>query len=307
MVDRKDYYSSDDKFDRIERIERILALLAGSLLREWRDRYSYDEDLGRGRYGEFPEYLSYGPLNSYLDRLLRDLVEAGRGGSIREIPDLLELSKTVKNGISNQRYTTDKLSKELHSLIYLLHAGIDPREVKGVKLLPIRIYTSEDGYKVVGPIERAIRSLLDDNGIIIDDEFPPVQGSWFKQLIGKTKEAATSEEVSESLKKIRHGVEIETLHKGQAEVNKAHAEAIKDLMAAMADTDNAACSIGSILIVKITKNGRSSVMTKTLTQREMMAIEDNQAILMDPATIFEKLDSLCTADPTVELPDTFRE
>lgn len=311
MVQRKDYFSSDDRFDRVERLERIVALLSSALLGEWREQYSFYDDEFRPRargdrsFRFDYERLTYGPLNSFLDRLLYDLAEGGRRGPLEEIPDLMRLTKEVQYTQSAQNRSAnsaDKLSKELHNFVYLMHAGIDPTSIRNEKFLPVRIYTSEDGYKVVGPIERALRSLLKHHGIEIDDEYPPIQGSWFKKMIGRTKDAATSDEVREALKKLKHGVEIETLQKGQAEVNKTNAEAVRELMSAMAGTENAACSIGSILIVKVTKDGKSSVFTKTLTQNEMIAIEDNQAILMDPATVLEKLANLCETDRSRSLP-----
>lgn len=301
MVQRKDYYSSNDRFDRIERLERIISLLTAALLGEWRERYDFSRGerfVGRDSY----DRLSYGPLNSFLDQLLSDLVEAGRRGPIQEIPDLLRLAKLAEDSRSFHRRATDELAKELHGLAYLMHAGINPAEVRGSKLLPVRIYTSEDGYKVVGPVERALHKLLRQYGIEIDDKFPPIRGSWFRKMIGRTKDAATSDEVKDSLKKIKHGVELQTLQKSQAEVNKTHAEAVKELMDAMSETENAACSIGSILILKVTKDGKSNVFTKTLTQNEMIAIEDNQTILMDPSTVLEKLSHLCEEERSRSIP-----
>lgn len=300
MVQRKDNYSSDDRFDRIERLERIISLLTAALLREWRERYAFNWDepyIGRGGY----DRLSYGPLNRFLDQLLSNLVEAGRRGP-NEIPDLHRLAKLAEDSRSFHKRATDDLAKELHGLAYLMHAGINPAEVRGSKLLPVRIYTSEDGYKVVGPVELALKKLLRQYGIEIDDEFPAIRGSWFKKMIGRTKDAATSDEVKDSLKKLKHGVELQTLQKSQAEVNKTHAEAVKELMDAMSETENAACSIGSILILKVTKDGKSNVFTKTLTQNEMIAIEDNQAILMDPSTVLEKLSHICEADRSRSIP-----
>lgn len=62
-------------------------------------------------------------------------------------------------------------------------------------------------------------------------------------------------------------------------------------MAALENTPDAVCLVGSILTVKITNEGSPRVYVRTLTPEEMIFLSQNQHLLKNPDTILECLSS----------------
>ena len=59
------------------------------------------------------------------------------------------------------------------------------------------------------------------------DNYPEIKGSWYKGWIFKTRDALTSDELKERLKKVERAFELGTLEKNQAEVTKTLCELTK--------------------------------------------------------------------------------
>lgn len=286
MVQKEDAFSGGDDFDRLRRLEAIVATLAVELLNTERPRRD------GGRLRRFLYRLSRDPsynVEETLQEVARLLADPRPFRFADERRWEWDQLARARSSLAELKHSEVSMRKELHTLTYRLHAGLDLERIKDTKYIPIRVYTSENDPDSIRSIEHALEHLLKEFSIEISDQFSPIRGSWFKRFIGKTKKAATSDEVQEILRKVQHGIELEALHKKQADVNKTQAEALREVMSAMDCADNAACTIGSLLIIKLTKEGVTNVATKTLTQNEMIAIEDNQTMLMNPTTLLENL------------------
>lgn len=100
----------------------------------------------------------------------------------------------------------------------------------------------------------------------------------------------TSDELTERLKKIEHGIEVNTIQKTQSEIDKNQAEAFAAILNSSTAIPRIATLIGSLLIVKTTDvNGEATVYSRTLTTNEMIYLQKNPHLLTQPATILEEL------------------
>src|SRR5262249_54413377 len=93
-------------------------------------------------------------------------------------------------------------------------------------------------------------------------------------------------------KKVERAVELAALHRVQADVDQKQAAAAAQLIAALNPVPNGACAIGSLLVVKITDSNGPRIMARTLTQKQMIAIERDDCILRDPLTLLDRLDAI---------------
>jgi len=105
---------------------------------------------------------------------------------------------------------------------------------------------------------------------------------WF----AKSKEALTSEEVVERLKKVEYAVESQQIRKPEAEANLALGKAVGEVLTALANTPEAAIQIDTLLIIKAkTPSGESAVFVRTMSQKELAMLEANPGLLSVPADL----------------------
>ncbi|MDA0738971.1 MAG: hypothetical protein O2999_11875 [Nitrospirae bacterium] len=216
---------------------------------------------------------------------------------------------SIKNDVDNLRYKFDFLEKEQKNLQKEFHAylvsrsmGQNPDDLPLNRYIPIQVYLSEDGENKIYRMSKAIKNFSEEFGLSISDEFPSQTGSWLKKWFGKTKDAITQIELQEIFQKMEHVLEVHTLGIDQAKIDKAQAEAAGVLLKELRETQNAACQIGSLLLVKVTDNeGNSNVFCRTLNSNEMIFLGKNQHVLKKPNEIFESLKN--ANDELLGLPD----
>jgi len=183
------------------------------------------------------------------------------------------------------------LSRELHEFI-IAHLSNFP-EAKLHRVIPIRAYASEINLCGEVSLRDALLKVAGAFGFEICDEYPEVRGSWLKSFIGKSKEALSEPEVAVRLQKIERAIELKSLQESQAIVDKTEAEAVANLINSLSQIPNAITQIGSILIVKTTdQDGRVSLVTRTLTPIELIALEHEPQLMRNPVNIFTVLSKL---------------
>lgn len=185
------------------------------------------------------------------------------------------------------------LTKELHEYFVVTSLGIDPNLIKLHRYLPVRVYLTTNNTETIAQVSVAVRRLLEEENCEISDQFPARQGSWFKEIWAKTREKMTQPEVQQQLvelgEKTQHAVELATIQKCQAEINRTNSEAVKNVIESMGDSDGIA-QIGSVLVVKTTSRaGKSVIASRTMTTKEMIYLERHQELLMQPQKILKAL------------------
>ena len=176
----------------------------------------------------------------------------------------------------------------------MLSAGVDVAKVALTRYLPLKVFVSDPvpDRITLEKIVNSIETLLNEEGFERADEFPEETGSWWKKLVLRTKNVATHEQVIDRIKKAERAAEIAILDKPQAEANQCQAEAASSLISSLGEIANACIQAGSLLVVKATNNGKSSIIARTLTPMELKHLEENQAVLRKPGEILEWLQNI---------------
>jgi hypothetical protein len=143
------------------------------------------------------------------------------------------------------------------------------------------------------PVRDALEELATAFGLLQFTGFTVERGSWRYKWWVRSKEALTHPELTHRLKRLEHAVELQGLSKPQAEVDEKQAVAAARLIEALRGTPNAACQVGSVLVVKSTDAVHGErVVVRTLTVRQMMAIERDDQLLTDPQGLLKRLDAI---------------
>ena len=205
-----------------------------------------------------------------------------------------EREESFEKDIKGLLNRTESIQTETHTLLALQALGLPAESVKLTRFLPVRVYIDDTPEGAVEDLTSAVTDLLHAFGFEISDEFPAIKGSWFQKIFAKSKDVLTQPEVVKRLEKIERAVEIAKISKPQAEADEKQAGAIAKLIKALEKTRNGAVQAGSVLVVKTTPSkGGPVIMARTLTQTEMIALENNQVLLQNPADLLSKLSEAC--------------
>lgn len=94
------------------------------------------------------------------------------------------------------------------------------------------------------------------------------------EFFALTRDILTSRQVAERLEKVEFALEAQHLRKPQAEANLASGQAAAQLIEALSATPSAVIQIGTLLIIKTTtRDGRSAVVVRTLTPKQLAVLE----------------------------------
>lgn len=159
-----------------------------------------------------------------------------------------------------------------------------PVQPRASHAIPVSIYL-ESGTDATA-VEAAVREVLDSYGILVEQAKDPIIGSWFRLLLGRTKEALTSPEMADILTRLERAIELQALHKPQAEINSAELDGVAKLITALGQEHNACVQIGSVFLLKVD----GTIVSRTVSQREMAFLERNPGLLSTPREVLAALD-----------------
>ena len=97
----------------------------------------------------------------------------------------------------------------------------------------------------------------------------------------------------ERLKKLERAAELKAIDRPQDDVDDKQATAMAKLIRAVEKVPNVALQVGTLLVVKITADGVPCIQGKTLSQQEMLHLENNQFLLKNPDEVLKKLADAC--------------
>lgn len=229
--------------------------------------------------------------------ILRDLIGSDTLASMEAHGttfDVANLLKQVVNNLDSAPWDADP--RQLESI---------PRETLEQQLQKINAAEAETTGDVVeasvytvsadgSDLKRAFLGVAESFGFTVAGEEPAIAGSWFQKIWLRAKDSASSEPVSERLHKIEKALELNTLGKARAEVDREKANAVGVLLQAVAQQDSAVLRLGSLVIVK----ARGQVAAWTISEVEAAALEENSSLVRNPAEILEYLQSLKSATCT---------
>jgi hypothetical protein len=194
----------------------------------------------------------------------------------------------------NRNEQLELAKAEIQSYLWLLTTGADIASIDIKRYVPVRIYVS-DPVPSADELNNLMIALDELSGLLRFEktgEFPSEQGSWWKQIFYRTKDAISQEQVQKKLTKVEQAIQTNYLDKPQAEANAHQAAAVSSLITALKDIPDACIQVGSLLMVKTTSvEGKPMVLSRTLTAQELKLLEENQPMLRCPDRILEWLNN----------------
>jgi len=272
---------------RVRRLEFMLAALVLSLGQEDNDEDLWLEFRRFLRRSEGKDRSDYPDLAFLIERQ----IDRRR---MNEEPSVLGQLEEIRSDIDKLKSKTRSIETDAHALLAIQALGLPTDEVRLTRYLPIRAYIDETPTGAIGAVSSAVAEVLKAFGFTVADEFPEIRGSWFKKWFAKSKDVVSQPEVRDRLEEIERAVKLRGIERPQAEVDDIQASAIAKLIGVLDNVPNAAIQAGSVLVVKLTTPSGPVIQARTLTQEKMVALENNQLLLQDPANVLGRLSAACT-------------
>lgn len=273
----------DELAARLQRLEAQMTLLFGA------DAFKPPEKV-RPVAQRVRDFLKALPLSDNPD-LLRHIIE--------ESKPLRELVYRTETLVQGQQEIKDLL------LRYMIadSLGLPHGAMRLPRFIPVRVWVSSAHS---ASLTEALDDLLKGVGFSGRELLLTESGSWFGRWVARSREALTQDEVSERLRKLERAVELGVLHSPQAAVDEKQAAAAARLIDSLQSIRNAAVQAGSLLIVKVTNEDGPQIVVRNLTQRELIAIEQNEHLLSDPTVLLKRLSQVAIDSGPLNVPQPGR-
>lgn len=181
------------------------------------------------------------------------------------------------------------VAKDQADFLAMASLDVPPAEAPLHRYLPVRVYTSGNSPEDPPDAVDAVLEALDAVGFEAVSADPPKAGSYFRKFVARAKEKLTSQQVQDRVRLAERGVELATMGRLQAEQDLVRAEAFQKIVSSLEHHSEAAIQIGSLLILKTTSRGKPQITSRTLSQRELVALEQHPEALQNPSCLLEFL------------------
>ncbi len=207
-----------------------------------------------------------------------------------EIEEIFKDNLEIQKNSLNKKIEKNKYIIEcIEQYMFALSLGVNLDEISLNRYIPVRVYFEEKSDNVDKIFDTIIK-YLNKNGFNSAVEFPVEHGSWFKKIILRTKDILSKKEVKERLEKVEKAIELEKITKVEAEANKMNMEGLALVISALGTQNEAAIQIGNIILVKTRKeNGESILVSKQLSDKEVISLEKSQLLQKHPSLLYNQL------------------
>lgn len=155
-------------------------------------------------------------------------------------------------------------------------------------------------------IQNTTGDFMEAMGFELKTEDEPVYGSFFQNLWFKRSKKLVGQELGEVYGKGKQALEAQYLNVPTAEASEKLANAAANLIKALESIDEGVLRMGSLIVVKIEREGKSLILAETVSHKLMCVFEDNSNILSNPAAVYELIkgdkkmdDQIDTGDASV--------
>jgi cell division septum initiation protein DivIVA len=179
--------------------------------------------------------------------------------------------------------------------------GLSPSDHSNLALeddQEVVIYIQTDDEAVAAQVFAAVDELSLLLGYQQPIEESLERGSFFRRAKAHVAAGLSSDAVTDRLTKVERAIELTVIDAKQADVDDKTAQAVQRLISSLADVPQACIRVGSILLVKYHNGYGPVILTRTLSQVEIRALERFPEIQTHPNLA---LTALATAIESMEV------
>lgn len=163
--------------------------------------------------------------------------------------------------------------------------------------IAVDVYVGGDDERRAEEVLRRVDDVVEQIGYRRPETVSIERGSIFRRARAAARRSLSADDLADRLSLLEHAIEVQLVGKHIAGVDRQMAEAVAFLIQALEPVPNACIRFKSIVIVKYTLNGDGVVLARSLSAKEMRAIESYPEMSQKPDRF---LDSLALAVDRLE-------
>jgi hypothetical protein len=278
--------------------------LVASALKEGIDKWNvpYDKDVDPRVYSEIEEYVK----NNFRKEIENQIIIEHSHNIRQELAAEIEGRNNLI--LSNPKYFVSfrrmGLEVDLQNLLESWGAeetANTPPERENNITADVFIGIPQEHLSLfdIEAIQNATGDVMEAFGYEMESKDEPVYGSFFQRLKYLFRGEVVEAEAGDLYTKGKKALEAQLLNKPTAEVTEKQADAVAKLIVALAPIDEAVLRLGTLMIVKIQRNGIPVIAVETLSPKLAAMMDANPRFLENPRLVFEMLAT--TKSPTNQL------
>jgi hypothetical protein len=164
--------------------------------------------------------------------------------------------------------------------------------------VPVEIYLDTEDHEVAERVFSATDSLLTLIGLLGPLDVEIVRGSIWRRANARIQEGLQSDEVRMILIKVERAIELAQIEGRQADVDAKQAGAVSQLLGSLSEVPQACVRVGSLLLIKYTEPTGPVVLSRSLSQPEIYALDRFPEIQTKPREVLAALASAVSMNET---------
>lgn len=186
----------------------------------------------------------------------------------------------------------EKIVRESNREVQLaLLQNIELKNARLIRQFPVCVYL-KDGSNSKNVV-KAIHNFLDALDAEILEAEPPKISSFWQKFTGFFRDKKTSDEIKDALEKGKKSLEIQQIKRPQSEVLLNEAKAAAQLLQALGEENQTSIVIlsGLLVCVLVDQYGKKHQRVLTLTDEQMLFLNNNPSLIKEPEELLELIDS----------------
>jgi hypothetical protein len=194
----------------------------------------------------------------------------------------IEVLKNLRLQLQHENLSDTDIAIPMHSSSSQVNVKRTAEVFIGLPQEEIDIFTIEKFQNACGEFMEAL-------GFELKTEDEPIYGSFFQRLQFLSKSKRTNEEIDDIYQKGKRALEYKYLNVPAADATSQLSQAASQLISAVKDIDEAVVRLGSILLVKTSKEGKSQIIIETVSHELASSFDNNPNLLKNPNAVYELL------------------
>ena len=146
----------------------------------------------------------------------------------------------------------------------------------------------------------AVNDFMVALGFELVGEEEPVYGSFFTNLWYKLKGKKTEKEIADLFETGKSALKAQQVNLPTAEATQKLTAAASELIRALEGQDRAVIRLGTILVVKLVRNGEQLLVIETISPVLMEELDKNSSIMKNPDAVYDLLQGKPTTFPELD-------
>ena len=148
---------------------------------------------------------------------------------------------------------------------------------------PVSIYLQHGDESAGRAVRAALQSVLSDIGFDLISESDPVIDSFWQRFHAKTSDPQAKEALYDRIVKLERSAEVHLLTVPESQANMQNAQGLAAIIESLRGETAAVVQLGQLLVIKApSTDGKSNIICKTLTPKELRSLERQPELLTDP-------------------------